>query len=458
MVLLMEVYHRRESVLTAMTQAELSHANSLLIHQFLESDLVQINKFNLKQDDALWLLSSRALAGLPRVEGGFYLRQADQLLGYAFPTHGGKVPKRDVPPTERDIIFDLVRQTTIQRVPQEKILHPGIDTVILRAEPLPLRGAVWTMKRVPDPQDNPSKLLTLLLVWLVLMAVGWTLLILMQLRYGVKSLQRGIKEIEEGRAEEIVPLSMEMGQVGAAITSMHQRRRELENRLQRVERLASLGQLVAGVAHEVRNPLASLRLNLEYLARQAQRQGNNFSIEHLIEQIDRLEALVRSLLYFDKNQQEDWMMESLETIVQEAVSLLRLEAEQQGIELIYQAPAQPLPLVRLRYRSFSQMMVNLILNAIQASQNNQQVIVSAQAQENYLVAWVQDQGEGIPPEMRERIFDPFVSTKSDGTGLGLSISHEIVVQHGGYIELLSRSGCTRFSACIPKQRNDCKPG
>ncbi|MBF2067104.1 MAG: two-component sensor histidine kinase [Calothrix sp. C42_A2020_038] len=459
MMLLAEVYDRRESTLVARTQAELSQANALLIYEFLESDLAQRKEFSLQQDDTLWERSSRALATFPRVEGGFYLQQADLLLGYAFPTHGGKVPKRDVPPTERDIIIDLVRQTTIQRIPQEKILHPGIDTVILRAEPLPLRGAVWTMKRVPQPQDNQSKLFTLPLVWLVLVAVAWTLLILVQLRHGVKSLQLGIKEIEEGRAEEIVPLAMEMGQVGAAINSMHRRRRELENRLQRVERLASLGQLVAGVAHEVRNPLASLRLNLEYLARQAKRQGNSFSTEHLIEQIDRLEALVRRLLYFDKNQhEEDWVMESLETIVKEAVSLLHLEAKKQGIELIYQPPTQPLPLAPLRYRSLSQMMVNLILNAIQASKNNQCVIVSAEAQENYLVAWVQDGGEGVPTEIRERIFDPFFSTKSDGTGLGLSISHEIVVQHGGYIDLVSRPGCTRFSAYIPKQKNNCKAG
>ncbi len=109
-------------------------------------------------------------------------------------------------------------------------------------------------------------------------------------------------------------------------------------------------------------------------------------------------------------------------------------------------------------------MVNLILNAIQASPEGCQVEVGvetqrnacgssltalSQAQPNYLVAWVEDQGPGLTPEEREQVFDPFYSTKPDGTGLGLAISYEIVTRHGGYITLESQSGCTRFSVFLP---------
>lgn len=146
--------------------------------------------------------------------------------------------------------------------------------------------------------------------------MAWTVYIALQLRRGVQQLQQGIKAIEEGKAEQIPPLPAEMGMVGAAINTMHQRRQELESRLRRVDRLAYLGQLVAGVAHEVRNPLASMRLNLQYAARQLQRQGiTNLPIPSLLEQIDRLESLVRRLLYFDKTHQEEELVRaSLEAI------------------------------------------------------------------------------------------------------------------------------------------------
>lgn len=94
-------------------------------------------------------------------------------------------------------------------------------------------------------------------------------------------------------------------------------------------------------------------------------------------------------------------------------------------------------------------MVNLILNAIQASPESGQVEVGLYQRPDYLVAWVEDQGSGLVPEERERVFDPFYSTKPDGTGLGLAISHEIVTRHGGHIGLESQPGCTRFSVYLP---------
>lgn len=449
--LLAELLHSREGAVTDRTQAELARADARLIKEFSEANIRQVQTPSKKWDDQLWQLSSEALASFSRVEGGFYLFEFDQLLGYAYPTHGGPVPKRDIPPAERGTILELARRAIWQGLPQERVLHPGLDIVVLRADPLPGWGAVWTMKRIQKPGDARPKILTTLVILMVLIVVAWTVYITLQLRQGVQQLQQGIKAIEEGNAEYIPPLPAEMGLVGSAINTMHQRRQELEQRLRRVDRLASLGQLVAGVAHEVRNPLASMQLNLQYAARQLQKQeSTNLPIPSMIEQLDRLESLVRRLLYFDKTQQEEELAPtSLEAIAEESVSLLRLRSEQQGINLVYLSPFKPLPVVPLRRRGLGQVMVNLILNAIQVSPTDGQVEVGVEQRENYLVAWVEDQGSGISSENRERIFDPFFSTKPEVTGLGLSISHEIVTQHGGYIDLKSRPGCTRFSVYLP---------
>lgn len=449
--LLAEVFQSREGAVTARTQAELARADARLIKQFWEANLSQSQIPSVEWDERLSKQSQEALADFARVEGGFYLLQADQLLGYAYPTHAGPIPKRDIPPAERRMILELARRAASQGLPQEKVLNPRLDIVVLRADPLPLWGAVWTMKRIPKPGDAQPTVLTTLVILMVLIVVGWTVYIALQLQRGVQQLQQGIKAIEEGKAEQIPPLPAEMGLVGAAINTMQQRRQELEQRLRRVERLASLGQLVAGVAHEVRNPLASMRLNLEYAARQLQRQGiTNLPIPSLLEQTDRLESLVQRLLYFDKTQQEEeFVLASLEAIAVESVSLLRFKAEQQGVTLVYSPPAQPVPTMPLRRQGLGQVMVNLILNAIQASQADGQVEVGVGESENYLVAWVEDRGQGISTQERSRIFDPFYSTKPEGTGLGLAISHEIVTQHDGYIDLESRPGCTRFNIYLP---------
>ncbi|PPS42193.1 ATP-binding protein [Chroococcidiopsis sp. TS-821] len=453
--LLAELFHSRESAIAARTQGELARANARLMQHFWEDNPshspIVVSK---KWDDYLWKLSHAALSDFPRVEGGFYIFSENQLLGYAYPTHGGPVPKRDIPQAEKGKILELVTNASRQHLPQEMGLYSRLDIVVLRADPLPLGGAVWTMKRIPRTTDARSQILTTLAIVMVLCVVGWTVYITIQLRSGVLQLQQGIKAIEQGKANMIPPLPAEMGQVGASINIMQQRRQELEQRLRRVDRLASLGQLVAGVAHEVRNPLASMRLNLQYVKRQLHRQEiTNLPIPSLLEQVDRLETLVKRLLYFDKTQQEEEFVNvSLEAIAEEAVSLLRPQAEQQDVALTYFLALAPLPEISLQRRGIEQVILNLILNAIQASIPPGEVKVGVKQQDQYLIVWVEDRGVGILPEQQERIFDPFYSTKADGTGLGLAISHEIVTHHGGYIDLQSHPGCTKFSVYLPLDR------
>lgn len=453
MWLLAELLQSQEGAITARTQAELARADARLIQQFWKEDIRRsLQIYNIKQrDDYLWQLSAEALANFARVEGGFYSLDLDQLLGYAYPTHAGPIPKRDIPPAERGTIHKLARHAASQGLPQEQVLHLGLDIVVLRADPLLTWGAVWTMKRIPQPGDVRPRLITTLVIVMDLIVVGWTFHIALQLRRGVQQLQQGIKAIEKGNAEQISPLPGEMGMVGASINTMHQRRQELEQRLRRVERLAALGQIVAGVAHEVRNPLASMRLNLQYAKRSLERQGiTNLPLPSLLEQVDRLETLIQRLLSFDKKQQEEeFVLASIEEIAAESVSLLRLKAEERGIELVYCPPCQPVPPIPLRRRGLGQVMVNLILNAIQASPENERVEVGVERKEKYVAIWVADRGAGISPENQERIFDPFFSTKPEGTGLGLSISHEIVTSHGGYIDLKSQASHTRFMVYLP---------
>ncbi|MBV9387437.1 MAG: hypothetical protein JOZ78_13535 [Chroococcidiopsidaceae cyanobacterium CP_BM_ER_R8_30] len=460
--LVFQLIESLEGSVVARNQRELASANTRLIKLYWESHLNQ-SGISAQLDVRLRELSTEALGNFPRVEGGFYLLQQDRLLGYAFPTHGGPIPKTDIPPAERDEILQLSRRATSQGTPQELVLHPRLDILVLRAEPLPLWGAVWTMKRMPQTKDGPQKILSGLVVVGILVVGVWTFAIALQLQRGVQQLRQSIQAMEANPAAQIPLLPAEMGVLGAAINTMQSRRQKLEQRLHRVERLAGLGQLVAGVAHEIRNPLASIRLNLQYTDRQLQKQGiTDLPSASLIEQVDRLEHLVQRLLYFDQNQQQEALsITSFEAIVQESVALLRLKAEEQDVQLVYVTPATSLLEVPLRRRELGQVMVNLILNAIQASPSGTPVRVGVEQtkdteNQNWFIAWVDDRGPGLSNHDRKHIFDPFYSTKTDGTGLGLAISHEIVTRNGGHIDVYSQPGNTRFSIHLPIELNHFK--
>ncbi|PHJ61169.1 histidine kinase [Nostoc linckia z18] len=455
--LVIQLFESLEGTVIARNQRELASANTRLIKLFWESRLDRTQIPNARLNKSLQSLSTDALANFPRVEGGFYLLGGDRLLGYAFPTHGGPVPKTDIPPAEQDSILQLTRQATSQGLPQELVLRPKLDILVLRADPLPLWGAVWTMKRMPRIEDGQPKILSGLIVVGILIIGVWTFAIAVQLQTGVQRLQDSLKAMEVNPKEQIPPLPAEMGLLGTAINTMQSRRQDLEQRLQRVGRLASLGQMVAGVAHEVRNPLASMRLNLQYTQRQLQKQEiTNLPIASLLEQVERLESLVQRLLYFDRNQQEIPSLTSLEAIACESIALLRLKAEECQVELVYHPPAQPLEQTSLRRRELGQVLVNLILNAIQASPQGGEVSIGVTQERNYLVAWVEDRGQGLSTAEKEQIFVPFYSTKPEGTGLGLAISHEIVTRNAGYIDVQSQPGCTRFSIYLPVFHEDSK--
>ncbi|QLE42027.1 two-component sensor histidine kinase [Nostoc sp. C052] len=459
--LVIQLFESLEGTVISRNQGELASANTRLIKLFWESRLNHTEIPDDRLNKSLQDLSTDALVNFPRVEGGFYLLQRDRLLGYAFPTHGGPVPKTDIPPSEQDLILQLARQATSQGLPQELVLRPKLDILVLRVDPLPLWGSVWTMKRMPRTEDGGQKILSGLIVLGILIVGIWTFAIAMQLQWGVQKLQQSLKAMATNPAEQIPSLPAEMGILGSAINTMQLRRQDLEQRLRRVEKLASLGQLVAGVAHEVRNPLASMRLNLQYTERQLQKQAiNHLPIASLLEQVERLEHLVQRLLYFDHNQQEIPTVTSLEAIAQESIALLRLKAEECGVDLLYLPPTPSLPQMLLCRHELGQVFVNLILNAIQASPEGEQVKVGVEQIENgekdnsFLLAWVEDRGKGLSAEAQEKIFVPFYSTKPEGTGLGLAISHEIVTRNQGYIDVQSEPGCTRFSIYLPVNNKD----
>ncbi len=228
-----------------------------------------------------------------------------------------------------------------------------------------------------------------------------------------------------------------------------------QDEVRRSERLAALGQLSAGLAHELRNPLGTIRTSAEMLARRlppadalAQELSSYISTE-----VDRTNELVKRFLDFAKPFRLEISLADPREILDRAVQQVSARAASKQV-MIYRHDSPDLGLVPLDAQWIEQLLANLLSNAIEASPANGTVTVSSRPAEEGIELAVADRGPGIPEENRQIIFNPFFTTKSEGTGLGLAIVAKIVDEHRGRIFVESKidEGAT-FRVWLPLKRD-----
>ena len=232
--------------------------------------------------------------------------------------------------------------------------------------------------------------------------------------------------------------------------------KKTEAQLVRSEKLASLGQLAAGIAHEIRNPLTSINILIHSLA-------ENLSTDHvhredllvIEEEIERINRIIDQFLRFGKPSSPHFEKTDVLSILEETLLLLRLQIEKQKIHV--ERVFNPLPPAVLDREQMKQVILNLMMNALQAMPAGGQLHLSASESEEpgWLHLGIRDSGPGIPPEHLAKLFDPFFSTKDGGIGLGLSIAHRIIDQHHGRIEVASTPGeGTLFALSLPVNQKE----
>lgn len=222
------------------------------------------------------------------------------------------------------------------------------------------------------------------------------------------------------------------------------RRREVEAEVRRAERLAALGRLSAGVAHEIRNPLAGIRTTAEVLkSRLAVHPELVPFAEVILEESQRLDRIVGSLLQFAKPSEPRMEQVDFSALLDRALQLASGSAAEHRVHLRRSEPqGRALPLADRD--QMLQVLLNLVLNGIEATPPLGAVTVTltgpSSARGGEVVCRIEDGGDGVPRSIRDRVFDPFFTTKPGGTGLGLSISENIVRRHGGSIRLEQPEG------------------
>lgn len=258
----------------------------------------------------------------------------------------------------------------------------------------------------------------------------------------------------------------------------HEARKRAQSQVVQTEKLAAIGQMVAGVAHEINNPLAFVSNNVVVMQRDVgamrrvlelyQKADGTLpealtkELAEVIEEIDlpytlenmdglfsrsreglrRIQQIVKDLRDFARLDEGEFQEADIDAGIESTVNIVQGYGKRKGVAVVMEL--SPLPKVRCQAAKVNQVIMNLLTNAVDASQQGGEVRVSTKhdAAAGEVIIEVKDQGSGIPPAIRERIFDPFFTTKpvGQGTGLGLSISYGIVKDHGGSIEVESEEG------------------
>ena len=232
---------------------------------------------------------------------------------------------------------------------------------------------------------------------------------------------------------------------------------EIEDQLRRADRLSALGELSAGMAHEIRNPLGSIKGTAEILRDGVAADDPKLEFaEILIREVDRLNQVLEDFLRFAKPRPVETGHFSLGEVVNDVLDLTRQQALRSQIEVQVELDEErELP---GRGEQIKQALLNLVLNAIQAMPSGGILKVSSTNFEHKIHIQVSDNGPGIAAENRERIFNPFVTTRDSGTGLGLAITQRIVQGHGGHIVLSSTLGQgASFTISLPLSLKKTEP-
>lgn len=317
-------------------------------------------------------------------------------------------------------------------------------------------GAIVLEKSLAPAEANIATNRNLLIVYglviFVLVGVVLWLLIVRLVSQPVTALLAQMRRVERGdltaHAEAQSP--DEIGELArdfnAMVRSLDAAKRELhdshEKQIRQTSKLASIGELASGIAHEIRNPLAGIGAAVEVLAENNNGNSNGQYSEVTAEirrQIKRLNTTLRDLLDFARQREPEVALCGLCDLLKPMIALVRPDAQKQHIAIVEQW-APDLPPICVDESQIQQALLNVLLNAIQAMPDGGTLTITALPIGNNIRVTVSDTGVGIPQENLQKIFSPFFTTKHRGTGLGLAITRTIIEKHNGIINVTSEPG------------------
>ena len=429
-----------------------------------------LNLFAISED----LLEVRILD-----EGGTVLHSSRKLeegtsMAYLFPRE--TIPKKTPPIFEQEIRRHPFLSTiqTFLNEPACFSCHGNQKKVLgILHVSLPMEATTQSIR------FNRNLLIASTAITLLLMGLAISLLLTRLVKKPTGKLIETMSQVEQGNLDVQVNLGTqdELGRLAQNFSTMVHKlsaaQKEVEKQHQQqmlqVQHLASLGELAASVAHEIRNPLAGIKLAIQILSQEPElAAAHRETMADIMHSIERLDKTMTDLLLYSRVRPPDFHPVSLPEVIEDALFSLKEELQLAGIQV--QKSFDPtLPLLPLDSEQMVRVFLNLFLNALQAMPKGGMLRIKTKRHESGDPLWrgfipteeflsekgwaevnITDTGEGMPPEVLKEIFRPFFTNKAKGTGLGLSLSRRIVEQHHGYLLTQSEIGVgTTFSLLFP---------
>lgn len=409
-------------------------------------------------------LANRVFSRSPGVKGGFWVLQEGEFMGYANPSSPPPAPAFGPPPRSYPIILQQVQETLqedepVVRLHQFDSISVGQTVFTLATSPVHRDGQVVAVAwaRIHIERDLPASKLSRYLnitAFVTMAAFLVALISTMIQRREIRSLNGGLLLIEQDPSHRLSHRKGMFGTIRFAINRMldsleaaSRHRRSLEEQLHQQDKMASLGNLLAGVAHEIKTPLAILKTRVQIWQRDlklfSQETGQpapltEDSMGIVLNEIDRLSDLLRKLLHFARPIRRDLMRPlDLDDLIRHTVLFVKPRIVQGRFDLDLDLATGGAEIVG-EADSLHQAFLNILSNSLEIMDEGGLLSIASAVDQTgrRLVVDVKDDGPGLTPEIRDQAFTPFFTTRHGGSGLGLSITYEIVVAHQGTIEFI----------------------
>ncbi len=388
-----------------------------------------------------------ALLGQRGVEGGLWQADAGS-LAYAYPTYAGGGPRVDLPEADVDAIRTINEQATRDDQAMSRQIAGSDQTLVLHACPLtgPIQDlTAWTMTQVTVAADTERLRLGIgVLLVLMLGMTGWLAWLLLSWSRRVARVETALA----GHASGAPPMLAHTGepsldrivdalnQSGTRLAEAWRQSDALAVRVARAEKTAALGRVAAGVAHEIRNPIAAMRLRAENALATDDPERRTRALYAVLDQVRRLDHLSGELLAMTQRREPRLETADLASVLAQCADDQRDQADASGISLVVEASGQAM----LDIEWLRRVVDNLLGNAVRHTEPGGRVTLLGERRGDGVVISVEDTGHGVDPALGQTIFDPFVTGRPDGTGLGLAIARELVQAHGGQLRLDQAGG------------------